>query len=99
MKTKIALIALFALAIVKDSQAQTTDWLWAQKAENADYADPNAGLVIDKSGNVYIAGLFQGDSLQFGNFKLHQAPNSADLFLVKYDPAGNVLWAKTGIGW
>jgi hypothetical protein len=54
-------------------------------------------IVTDHLGNIYLAGTFAG-SITFGTHVL-TSPTPADpVFIVKYDPAGNVLWAKEGGG-
>lgn len=59
---------------------------------------------VDLDGNCFITGYFTLDSIDFGNSILYNparfntstigATNSA-AFLVKYDPSGTVLWAKS----
>lgn len=54
----------------------------------------------DGSGNVYVTGLFGGSSITFGSITLTNHSNSGycDMFIVKYDPSGNVLWAQSAGG-
>ena len=55
------------------------------------------GVATDHDNNVYISGYMQenhGDSVVFGNLVLPTA-HSVNFFLVKYDSAGTVLWAKS----
>lgn len=62
------------------------------------------GLATDASGNCYVTGWYQCDSLVFGSVTLQShAPNSeyylgSNFFIVKYDPQGNLLWAKSAGG-
>jgi hypothetical protein len=51
-------------------------------------------ITVDASGNVYLAGSFSSSTLTFGSTTLRNAGKS-DIFLVKYDPNGQVLWAKS----
>jgi hypothetical protein len=54
-------------------------------------------LTIDNSGNCYIAGMFESDTLYFApTIKLSKACETADadIFIAKYDSNGNALWAK-----
>ena len=74
--------------------AQTPDWLWAKSAGGSTSDEPYA-VATDASGNVYIAGYFWSSSITFGSFTLTNSGTAYDLFLVKYDNAGNVLWAKS----
>lgn len=52
--------------------------------------------VIDQEGNIYMTGRFFGVAY-FGKDSLLSAGNS-DVFLVKMDPNGEVLWAKRAGG-
>jgi hypothetical protein len=54
------------------------------------------GVALDGSGNIYIAGDFKGTG-NFGSTQLTSAGNE-DVFLAKYDPNGNALWARSGGG-
>jgi hypothetical protein len=51
-------------------------------------------IAVDSSGNSYVTGSFTGDTLTFGSYVLSNAGGS-DVFLVKYDAGGNVMWAKS----
>ena len=66
--------------------------IWAKNAGGAG-TDRGRGIAVDTSGNSYITGLFESPSIAFGTTTLLSA-GSADIFLVKYDVAGNVVWAK-----
>jgi hypothetical protein len=52
-------------------------------------------VTTDLFGNVYITGTFSSTSIVFGTFTLLN-PNLGfpDIFLVKYDTNGNVIWAR-----
>jgi len=70
--------------------------LWAKGAEGA-WRDYSHSVTTDDSGNVYITGEFDGNSIIFGNDTLILA-GWQDIFIAKYDENGNVLWAKSGKG-
>jgi len=58
-----------------------------------------AGLAVDSAGNLYMVGDYSG-TLQFGDLPpLTSVVGSGtvweDMFLVKFDPMGNALWAKS----
>ena len=52
--------------------------------------------VCDAAGNFYVTGSFEGIA-KFGTNTLSSNGGYAfdDMFVVKYDPAGNVLWARS----
>ncbi|MBI1841954.1 MAG: chitobiase/beta-hexosaminidase C-terminal domain-containing protein [Verrucomicrobia bacterium] len=50
------------------------------------------GVATDALGNVYAAGHFQ-DGAKFGDQSLTNR-GAVDLFVVKYDPDGNLLWVR-----
>jgi hypothetical protein len=75
-------------------KAQTLDWvkqLGSGPEENA-YA-----MALDRWGNIFLTGSFDGLS-DFdpgpGVFNLNAA-GMRDIFVLKLDPTGNLLWAKS----
>jgi hypothetical protein len=56
------------------------------------------GSTVDDSGNIYVTGLFV-DTVSFGAYTLmtnqpfSQYYSTGEIYLVKYDKTGNVLWA------
>jgi hypothetical protein len=80
------------------SIAQSPDWLWAISAEGR-YNNSGEKVVTDASGNVYVTGNFEGPMAIFGSDTLvNKTPGFSDMFLVKYDGGGNVLWARSAHG-
>ena len=68
-----------------------SDPLWSKIF--GDSSDQGAGVVgTDGSGNVYVAGTFQG-TVQLGQTTLISA-GSSDIFLVKLSAEGEPLWSK-----
>ncbi len=89
--------SLFFIATTK-SHAQTPEWAWAFSA-GEDGTDIGRSMVTDAAGNVYVSGSYGGDDITFGNITLTSGVGASScLFLVKYDPDGNVMWAKTSEG-
>ncbi len=56
-------------------------------------AIPGIGIAMDTSGNSYVTGLLTG-IVYFGRYKLISA-GLTDIYVVKYTPTGNVLWAQS----
>lgn len=84
-------LAYFVLGVT-DVFSQPT-WVWANRAgaSNTDYAN---SVCTSLSGDVYAAGLFYSPSVTIGtNTLINNGSASSDLFLAKYDGAGNVIWA------
>jgi hypothetical protein len=74
--------------------------IWAKSAGGTSYEHVNS-IAVDTSGNIYMAGYFTSDTVKFGTNTLLNTggtDNTADLFLVKYNSTGNVLWAKSASG-
>jgi hypothetical protein len=69
---------------------------WA-KCAGGIYGEEGFGVACDASGNVYITGRFNSSSITFGAYTLINS-GSFNVFLVKFDNAGNVLWAKCSNG-
>jgi hypothetical protein len=63
-----------------------------QKTINGDYNSPN--ICTDSVGNCFVTGIFNGNATSL-TFNLTTITGTGlDLFVVKYDSAGNVIWAK-----
>jgi len=73
--------------------------LWAKSFGGTD-EDYSESVAIDSSGNIFVTGYFKSPTISFGSYTLTNA-GSSDIFLAKYDVAGNVLWAKRvgGVKW
>ena len=52
------------------------------------------GIGLDASGNSYVI----GSSSRTTYFGSHTLSGNGHVYVVKYDPSGNVLWAKKGLG-
>jgi hypothetical protein len=88
----VAIVVLLASLSVGSGQCLDS---WAKRAGGTT-ADEANQLVRDASGNVYVAGVFEG-SATFGSTTLNSA-GARDAFIAKYDTAGNVVWAIRGGG-
>jgi hypothetical protein len=70
--------------------------LWA-KSVGGSLNETGLGIGTDAGGNIYATGYYQSSSLTFGSTTLTNS-GSDDYFIVKYNPAGNVIWAKGASG-
>ena len=74
------------------------NFLWSRSTQNG----ANAFLInitTDRQGNCYMLGWMLDSSMIVGAFTLHNTVYpSAQYFIAKFDPAGNVTWAKNGGG-
>ena len=80
--------------------AQTPDWQWANTAIGTHF-EQGSNVAIDVAGNVYVTGFFTSTILTFGNYLLTNSDstgNESEIFIVKYNSSGNVLWAKSAGG-
>lgn len=81
----------------KNLHAQDPTWQWAKdvdvRGNTVAIPETEKGMCTDANGNVYVTGEFNATTLTFGSYTLTNKGKS-DLFIVKYDPKGNVLWAK-----
>lgn len=64
--------------------------LWAKTAGGAGLGDAGLGIAVDGEGNSYVTGSIVAPAT-FGSITL----NTGNLFVAKYDPSGNVLWAQS----
>jgi hypothetical protein len=85
---------LMQTAYIKNTFAQVPDWEWAKDA-GGPTQDYSSCISTDNTGNVYACGYYKSAAINFGNTTLANA-NVATLnvFIVKYDAAGNVIWAN-----
>ena len=72
--------------------------LWADHAIQGN-ANGDA-IAVDQSDNLFVAGLFNGGEIVFGTDTLKDTGNTffGNIFLVKYNSSGNVLWAMGSNG-
>lgn len=90
MKSKIIFILLFVCGLLN---AQTFQIGKKGGGASSDYG---YGIAADNSGNVYVAGCYKLTST-FDNINVTSA-GDFDIFIAKYNSAGNLLWFKTAGG-
>ncbi len=69
--------------------------LWAKSASGSSNGN---SISTDGIGNVFVTGFFKSSTVTFGNTILTNSDSAPDIFIVKYDALGNVLWAKSSTG-
>ncbi len=94
LKNALAGVADFFIAKYNSSGGV----VWARGAGGSDF-DYGRSIGLDSSGNIYVTGYFRSPFIVFGSDTLTNAnPPYADLFIVKYDSGGRVLWATSADG-
>ena len=93
MKNVVFFLTILSITYGFDANAQS--WQWGRSPAGGSFEVAYSSKA-DQSGNIYIAGAFTNATLTLDTTVLHNAGGSYtyDLFLAKYDSAGNVLWAK-----
>ena len=70
--------------------------LWAKSAGGTN-SEWGYGLTTDAAGNIYATGSFKSSSLILGTYTLTNKGNT-DIFFVKYNSVGTVVWAQNIAG-
>ncbi|MEI6764894.1 MAG: SBBP repeat-containing protein [Bacteroidota bacterium] len=84
------------LFIAKYDSAGTA--LWARSADGTvGSAETSKSIAIDKTGNCYITGSTNADSLWFDTFLLKKVTNF-NMYFAKFAPDGSALWAIRSAG-
>ncbi|MCF8234838.1 MAG: T9SS type A sorting domain-containing protein [Bacteroidales bacterium] len=69
--------------------------LWVKHAPGKG-SNTAAGIAMDADGNVFITGWFE-EIVSFDDIQL-ECHGLCDMFVAKYDPEGNAIWAKKAAG-
>ncbi|TDI81908.1 MAG: hypothetical protein E2O79_07165, partial [Caldithrix sp.] len=74
---------------------------WAKRAGGSNSNDHGLAIIVDASNNSYVTGFFNA-SATFGEGEANEttltSAGSFDIFMVKYDADGLLLWAKEAGG-
>ncbi len=73
--------------------------LWARQAGSTGQSDDEAlALCADREGSALVSGYFQNQAFFGSNTVSTLTSNTPDVFLAKYDVAGNLLWLQQAGG-
>ncbi len=87
---------IIILLIIANSVFAQEQWNWANGNTEGTNDDFLIDMKTDSEDNVYIAGVFYSPQITFGTYMLNNTVDdnsSSDIYLVKYNSAGEVLWA------
>lgn len=90
------LLTLALLSTLAQAQAQPYAHAWTKRFSTPENGEKLWRLAVDESGNVYAAGNFSGTFSEQG-ISVTSA-GAADILLLKYDPDGQLLWARSAGG-
>ncbi len=82
---------LLALLLLLSAQSFSQSINWSAQIGSSSW-DGGSG-VVDRYGNFYISGGFQGEKCHLGATTLSNGGKNS-IFFAKYDPDGNLLWAQ-----
>jgi hypothetical protein len=85
----------FSTAIFLVKLNSSGNVLWAKSYGGADGDEEGLSITTDNSGNVYLTGSFRSTSVDFDTYTVTQS-GDGEMFIAKFDPNGNCLWAKSG---
>lgn len=101
MKQIILILIIFISNIIV-SFGQAPDWAWVKSSFGTiinigddGYGNEAYSMAADALGNVYVTGYYLSSTIIFDNDTLTNSGSSYDIFLVKYDNDGNVIWARS----
>ncbi len=85
------------LAIIKLSS--TGKVIWSKSFGGVKHEGGYASCALDKNNNVYLTGQFYSDKITLDSIELKNSKErGADVFLIKFNPSGKVIWAKSSQG-
>ncbi|WP_165822082.1 beta strand repeat-containing protein [Hymenobacter edaphi] len=73
------------------------NWLWAQRFGGTN-SDAVRTMSLDASGNLYLAGYFSSSTVSYGATDVLTNAGSQDVFVLKINTAGTLVWARRGGG-
>lgn len=91
------ILRVFLINIISTFILEGQIWQWATSSYNG-FSNRAMDVCSDKNGNVIITGYYDDPIVSFGTYTLSNLSGNSEVFICKYDPNGNVLWAKTSAG-
>ncbi len=90
---KFFVVIIFAWAINNiKAFTQLPNYMWAINSTGDIFESVKS--VTDNYGNIYTVGTFIG-TVNYGDFTLTSKSIASDIFIVKYNQNGDILWAKS----
>lgn len=87
-------LIFISVFISTNTEAQSPNLAWANSLDNGiTSAGSSTATTMDKDGNVYKTGYARG-SIAYNGQILFSALGQLSSFIIKIDPAGNIIWAK-----
>lgn len=90
-------VLLWLILLAGLCSASAGDFHWLRTA-GREGAEVSRQIVVDNAGSSYIIGYFNSSNCPFGSIVLTNSLRSAsptyDVFVVKYDTTGSVVWAR-----
>lgn len=85
---------MLLILVFSDTRAQTQSWNWVN-GQGGTLSDKGRKVCTDAAGNVFVAGTFTSQSITIGTITINNSYTQYDdIYLAKYSPNGNVLWAR-----
>jgi len=96
---KKVITILVALVLSANTLVKAQDCLWANSINGTGDNRGNS-IATDLLGNIYVSGKFNSPTITLGANTLTNS-GGEDIFIAKYAPNGDILWAKSagGIGY
>jgi len=97
MTVKSIVTGFLLSCCLSPAQAQQQVYSWGKNVGGRIGANSGSSVATDAAGNLYVAGFFEMTGTFDPDHPATPALFSAgfsDVFLVKYDPAGNYLWGR-----
>ena len=96
MKSKIFSLFILLLSFCSFQNIYGQDCVWAKSAGGSNTDNSNS-VATDATGNVYVTGYYYSQTITFGTTTLNNTDTigHSDMFLVKYNTSGNVVWARS----